>query len=116
MRGGDQIDIVTPGLLKAEHQTAERFIRDEDAIAAMADFPVLTVSAKEIASAEENGARAVTPDQGRFFSEVRVRCRDFDTGGRLTDASFLFQTIRTALSRTEMATTQDRMEGFSSLG
>ena len=71
--------------LKAEHQAAELFIGDEDAVAAMADFPVLAVR-EEIASAEGDGARTVPANQRRLFPEMRVRRRDFHARRGLADA------------------------------
>jgi hypothetical protein len=73
----------------------------------MADPPVLTVDAKQVAPAEEDSPRAELAHQRPFFTKMRVSGRHFHTGRRLAKAQLALQTIHTALPGTEAAIPQD---------
>jgi hypothetical protein len=65
--------------LQLEHQAAERRLADEGTFALMADPPVLTLDAKQVAPAEEDSARAELAHQRPFFTKMRLSGRHFHT-------------------------------------
>ncbi len=72
MGGGDEIDIVTAGILEVQHDICQRFGRYFSSLACMADIVVLTEQTEQTAMGKKNGAGPISTDQGRFFPKVSV--------------------------------------------
>jgi hypothetical protein len=72
MSGRHQVDVVAAQILKAQHDAPQSLVAEKRAFAAVADLPVLTVHAQQIAVAEEDRAGAMTTHQRRLLAEMRV--------------------------------------------
>jgi hypothetical protein len=76
----------------------------------LAYLVILAVSTAQIAVAEEDGSRAFIPGYSRFFSMMGTNRRDYRQIAGMTETLFIFQSIYTALPRTDIAGTQPRLQ------
>ena len=70
MRGGDEINVVAAPLLEEEHHGGQIFETDLFAFPQVADLPILTKDAVQVAVGEKNGAGAMAAHQRVFLAEM----------------------------------------------
>lgn len=107
MLRGDQVDIVyLSHILQLHVPFGQLFRGSVEAIALVCDVVVLAEDAAEVASREEDGARAVVALYARLLAEMGRY--DIDLGGLGADEAdaCLFPAIHSAASRAEVAVSQ----------
>jgi hypothetical protein len=75
----DQVQVVAPHPLDGKEDSCKSFGGHLVALSLVADPVVLAEGAHEIATGEENGPRAVAPNEGGFLAEMGTHGRHRDT-------------------------------------
>jgi hypothetical protein len=77
----------------------------------VADLIILAKTTEEITGTEKDRTRAVSPHEGRFFSEMRIVTGDFGLSARAAETRLPLQSIDPTVSWTKLATLEE-MKGF----
>ncbi len=106
MLGGHEVDVVTPALLKLQHQLSDFLGGAGAAGILLGQIPVLAEHALQIAVAEEDGARSSPPAQAVLLTVVRERRGDDGAPARVADAPFVGEAIDVTITGTRTTVTK----------
>lgn len=111
----DHVDVVTSLLLQVDHHLGKVFNTSSLSSSTLADLPVDTENAAQIAVGQKDGAGATLTTKGEFFPEVGMICRDLKFRIPLAEASLSIKPPGPALSGTKPALLHYVPQFFSSL-
>jgi hypothetical protein len=99
----DDVDVVAPHLLEPQHHRRQRLEARDGTRAPLTDLPVTAKDASQVAVAEEDGARASSPDQRPLLAEVRVIVRGDQPRRAPAEPLLTVEPGRAALPRAQLA-------------
>src|SRR5690242_10633521 len=102
----NEVDIVAAFALEREHHLGQPLWPDTQPVALLAEPEILAVGAARLTAAEEDGARAAGPADGRLLATVHVPRADDDIGGGVACAPAPRRAVYRAILRADGAAAQ----------
>ena len=113
MAGGDEINVMTPLFLKAEHDSCQLPRAYLDTLIMMADFIVLTENTTQVTGAKKYSSGTTGTDKGALLTKMRGVTTDFGELSCPAYAGFVLQTINPAAVWTKSAALENFSRFFS---
>ncbi|MEE9568245.1 MAG: hypothetical protein V3W37_02575, partial [Candidatus Binatia bacterium] len=101
-----KVDVVAAPFLQGEHGLGNFVSRLLGPDGLLANVPILTENATEIAEAEEDGPRAVPPAEADLLAEMREGARNPCVPTRTANTRFIYETVHVTVSWTGAAVLQ----------
>jgi hypothetical protein len=101
--GSHEVDVVAALRLKLDGELGDGLAGELSAALALADVPVLTEDAAQIAQAEEDGSAALPAAQAVLLTEVREGGAHDGVAAGVADAPLILQAVDAAIARTSAA-------------